>query len=70
MPHAHESEKCYWQKIPRMLAETRIQEIAIKKMGIDPSSMYADLLANSDQYAARAKVDCIPPKDMFARMKK
>ena len=70
MPHTHETEKCYWQKIPRMLDETRIQEIAIKKLGIDPSSIYEDLLINSDQYASRAKVDCIPPKVLLEREKK
>ena len=65
MPHTNESEKCYWQKIPRMLRETKIQENSMKRSGIDPSSMYMHLIANNDQYAANAKVQCISPKELF-----
>ncbi len=69
MPHTHESEKCYWQRIPQMLRETHLQEIQMRSLGIDPPSLYARLLANSDQYAARAKVPCVAASDLLGKQK-
>ena len=70
MPHTNESEKCYWQSVPRMLAETRTQESLMRQMGIDPSSIYENLMANNDQYAAKAKVPCIAPRELFNGIRK
>ncbi len=67
MPHTHEVEKCYWQKIPRMLIETRVQEVDMKKIGISTSSIYEDLLVNSAQYAAKTNIDCVAPRALFER---
>jgi hypothetical protein len=65
MPHTHEYEKCYWQRVPLMLAETKAQEVQMRKLGIDPPSMYESLLANNEQFASSAKVPCVPPKELF-----
>ena len=70
MPHTNESEKCYWQSVPRMLVETRTQENLMRQMGIDPSSVYENLMANNDQYTAKAKVPCIAPRELFNGVRK
>lgn len=65
MPHTREYERCYWQKLPRMLLETHRQEERMKKIGISTSSVYEDLIQNSDYLMAKAKVPCVSPKDLF-----
>ena len=70
MPHTNESENCYWQKIPQMLKETRVQEESMKRAGIGQSSIYAHLIANNDQYMSKAKVPCIAPKKLFGEESK
>lgn len=66
MPGKSETAKCYWQNIPRMIRETRIHELQTKRNGVLRSSIYDDLIRNSDQYTANSKVKCNSPSALFA----
>ncbi len=64
-PTSNEAKNCYWLNIPRMLLETKAHEEILKGLGIDYSSAYLDLVANSDHYVAKAGANCLSPKDLF-----
>ena len=66
MPGKSETEKCYWQNIPKMIIETRIHEKQASKSGALRYSIYDDLVRNSDHYSANTRVNCISPKALFA----
>ena len=67
MPGLREIEKCYWQKIPKMIVETHKHEEAMRSAGIDPPSLYDFLIRNSDTLATNAKVNCVSPQKLFAK---
>lgn len=70
MPGRHETRQCYWQQIPRMIIETRKQELALKAHGMQINSLYSFLVQNSDVLATEASVKCIAPKILFMELQK
>ncbi len=67
MPGLREIEHCYWQKIPKMIVETRKHEESMRAVGIDPPSLYDFLVRNSESLTASAKVACVSPQKLFER---
>ena len=65
LPGRRETEKCYWQNVPRMILETRKQELSMRSKGIGLSSLYDYLVLNSDALMANATVPCVSPKQLF-----
>ncbi len=68
MPGLRETERCYWQQIPQMILETNRQEQLMRKMGIkNISSLFDDLVYNSDRLTADAKIECVAPRKLFLK---
>ena len=65
MPGSRETDKCYWQRIPKMIMETRREEQFMRTLGIDPPSLYDHLIKNSDTLASNATVSCQSPRTLF-----
>ena len=65
MPGSRETDKCYWQRIPKMIMETRREEQFMRTLGIDPPSLYDFLIRNNDVLVANAKVSCNSPNKLF-----